>query len=54
MSFCRWLGIMVEGDESFYAMAQRAREGSTFEILVSPPISFFALSFFSPSSFIQA
>jgi hypothetical protein len=47
MSFCRWLGIMVEGIQSYSDMAQGEREGNTFKILVLLPISFFALFFMS-------
>jgi hypothetical protein len=53
MSFCRCLDIMVKGVQSCFAMTQGGREGSTFEMLVFPPVSFsFSLSHLSvPLSF---
>jgi hypothetical protein len=44
-SFCRWLGIIEEGAESYSTMTQGGRKGNTFEIPVLLPISFFTLSF---------
>jgi hypothetical protein len=37
-SFCRWPGVMVEGVQSYSAVALGGREGNTFEILIFFPM----------------
>jgi hypothetical protein len=40
-SFCRWLGVMVDGVQSCSAMAQGGRKFNTFKTLVPLPIFLF-------------